>query len=48
MNDKIIRHSDKGKYAYSMMHSDGYTFDSQIHPFYEILYLNAGRMLYNV
>lgn len=48
MNDKIIRHSDKGKYAYSMMHSDGYTFDSQIHPFYEILYLNAGSMLYNV
>ena len=48
MNDKIIRHSVKGKYAYSMMHSDSYTFDSQIHPFYEILYINAGRMLYNV
>ena len=31
-----------------MMYSDGYTFDSQIHPFYEILYLNTGKMLYNV
>ena len=48
MNDKIIRCTKKGYYAYSMMYSEGYTFESQIHPFYEILYLNAGRMLYNV
>lgn len=48
LNDKIIRCTKKGLYAYSMMYSDGYTFESQIHPFYEILYLNAGRMLYNV